>query len=85
MCCGVSDWTTESNSSQWWVIFIRLPCGNPVGSPGLCWGVSCSIACSALVEIFQGLAGPQGIFLGGVKRIGLGETHSSKVEITLVS
>lgn len=67
------------------MIFIILLCGHPLGSPGLCWAVASSIACPALVEIFQGLAGAQGIFFEGVKRIGLGEMHFSKVEVTLGS
>lgn len=37
MCCGVSGCPTQSDSRQWPVIFIRLPCGHPAGSPGLCW------------------------------------------------
>lgn len=85
MCCGVSDCTTEHNSRQWWVIFNRPPCGRPVGSRGLCWGVSRSIACSRFGGNFSGFGLSTRDFFCSVKRIGLREVHSSKVEITLVS
>lgn len=61
-CAVVCGAVPQSNSSQWWAIFIKLPCSHPVCSPGLDWEVSFSIAGLALVEIFQGLAGPQGNF-----------------------
>lgn len=65
--------------------FYQTALWSPHGFPRALLGSCSSIACPALAEIFQGLAGPQGIFFEGVKRIGLGETHSSRVEITLVS
>lgn len=83
MCCGVSDCTTERNSRQWWVIFNRLPCGHLVGSRGLCWGVSCSIACSCFGwwKFFSVQFVHKGFFFRSVKRISLGDACASKQKL----
>lgn len=65
--------------------FYQTALWSPCGLLRALLGSCSSIAWTALVEIFQGLAGPQGIFFEGVKRIGLGEMHSSKAGITLFS
>lgn len=66
--------------------FYQTALWSPRGFPRVLLGSCSSIACLALVEIFQGFGWSTGDFsFEGVKRLGSGETHSSKVGITLVS
>lgn len=87
MCCGVSGCPAESDSRQWPVIFIGLPCGHPLSSPGLRWLAPVIFSFNSMPRFargFLGLGWSTRDFLG-CEKDQFGWDGFSKVEITLVS